>query len=121
MGNALEALTYDGSSVFRGIEQHGSSLPGRELPQARDTCGDRDGAIEGEEGFAALGLAADDANGLSHPQPFDEPGLLALLGLGEERGADGGKRLHGGGAQKELASGGLPDDGPPLSARCCWR
>ena len=35
-----------------------------EAAQAGDAGGDGDGEIEGEEGLAALGLAADDADGL---------------------------------------------------------
>ena len=41
--------------------------------------------IEGEEGFAALGFAADDADGFLRPQPLDEPALL-LGAIGEAPG-----------------------------------
>ena len=45
--------------------------------------GDRDGQIQGEEGLAALGLAADDADGLVGPQAVDEPALLLGRRAGE--------------------------------------
>ena len=95
IGDALEPLTHDRGGVLGGIEEHGPSLPGREVAQAGDACGNGDGKVESEEGFAAFGLAADDADGLAHPQSLDEPGLLGSLGFGEQRGAEGGKRLHG--------------------------
>jgi len=37
----------------------------REAAQAGGAGGDSDGQIEGEEGFAAFGLAADDADGFT--------------------------------------------------------
>ena len=64
VGNALEALAHDCSGVLGGIEQHRSALPEREVAQAGRACSHRDGEVEGEEGFAAFGLAADDANRL---------------------------------------------------------
>jgi len=57
------------------------------VAQAGDGCGNGDGKVESEEGFAAFGLTADDADGLAHPQSLDEPGVPGLLGFGEERGA----------------------------------
>jgi hypothetical protein len=95
IGDAFEPLTHDRGGVLGGIEEHGAALPGREVAQAGDARGNGDGKVEGEEGFAAFGLAADDADGLAHPQSLDEPGLLGSLGFGEQRGTDGGKRLHG--------------------------
>ena len=53
-----------------------------EAAQAGDAGGDRDGDVEGEERLAALGLAADDADGLLGPQAGDQPALL-LGALGE--------------------------------------
>ncbi len=44
---------------------------GVEAAQAWDAGGDGD--VEGEEGLAAFGLAADDADGLAGPEPVDEP------------------------------------------------
>ena len=49
----------------------------REAAQAGDAGGDGDGQLEGQEGFAALGLAADDADGFFRPQPIDEPARLS--------------------------------------------
>jgi len=95
MGNALEPPAHDWGGVLRGIEQHRPNLPDREAAQTGRSCGDRDGEIKGEEGFAALWLAADDADGLSHPQSLDEPGLHAPFRLGKKGCANGGKRVHG--------------------------
>ena len=59
---------------------------GREAAQAGDAGGDGDGQIEGEEGFAAFGFAADDADGLFRPQFVDEPALLfGAEGRAEDR------------------------------------
>src|SRR5208337_1184968 len=44
--------------------------------QAGRAGGDRDGEVESQERLAALGLAADDADGLLRPQPGDEPAML---------------------------------------------
>src|SRR5215471_4651205 len=68
-GDALEALADDVPGVLGGIEQHSTRLPGREAPQARRPGSDGDGEIEREERLSALGLTADDANGLCAPQP----------------------------------------------------
>jgi hypothetical protein len=52
-----------------------------EAAQAWDAGGSGHGDVEGEEGRAALGLAAADADGLLGPQGGDEPAMLlaALL------------------------------------------
>jgi len=52
------------------------------VAQARGSGGNRDGEVEGEEGFAAFGLAADDSDRLFGPQRGDEPALL-LGALGQ--------------------------------------
>ena len=54
----------------------------REAAQTGSSGGDGDGQIEGQEGFAALRLAADDADRFLRPQVGDEPALL--LGSIEE-------------------------------------
>ena len=53
-------------------------------PGTHDVAGDRDGEVE--EGLAALGLAADDADGLASPEPVDEPLLPARPVLQLDRG-----------------------------------
>jgi hypothetical protein len=45
--------------------------------------------VEREEGFALLGLAADDADGLGSPQSLDEPAAL----LGNDDDLVGGRRF----------------------------
>ena len=74
--DAFEAAADDVQRVLGGIEQDAAGAADREAAQAGDAGGDGDREIEGEEGFAALGLAADDADGFLRPQPIDEPALL---------------------------------------------
>ena len=91
--DAFEAATDDVQCVFGGIEQDATGAADREAAQAGDAGGDGDGQIEGEEGFAALGLAADDADGFFRPQPVDEPALL-LGAIGEAPGRLDRKLAH---------------------------
>ena len=51
------------------------------------------GHVEGEEGLAALGLAADDAHGLVGPEALDEPVALGRHG-GEPPGELDGEAGH---------------------------
>ena len=62
-------------------------LVGGEAAQARDAGGDRDGEVQRQEGLAALGLAADDADRLAPPQRVDEPLVLARAVLQLDRRA----------------------------------
>ena len=80
-------------SVFGGIEQDTAGTAHREAAQAGDAGGNGNGQIEGKEGFAALGLAADDADGFFRPQPIDEPALL-LGAIGETPGRLNRKLAH---------------------------
>ena len=83
--DALEAAPNDVQGVFGRIEQNATGAADREAAQAGRCRGDGDGQIEGEEGFAALGLAADDPHRLLGPQLIDQP--TSLLGsLGETPG-----------------------------------
>jgi hypothetical protein len=87
--DAFEATTDDVQCVFGGIEQDAAGAADREATQTGDAGGDGNGQIEREEGFAALGLAADDADGMFRPQPIDEPALLpegAFWAIGETPG-----------------------------------
>jgi hypothetical protein len=61
--DAFEAAADDVQCVFGRIEQDAAGAADREAAQARDAGSDGDGQIEGEEGFAALGFAADDPDG----------------------------------------------------------
>jgi hypothetical protein len=74
--DALEAAADDMKRVLGRIEQDPAGPRDREAAQAGRSGGDGDGQIESEEGFAAFGLAADDADRLFGPQPLDEPALL---------------------------------------------
>ena len=71
--DALEPGAHDVPGVLGGEQQDGARLVGGEAAQARDTGGDRDGEVQRQEGLAALGLAADDADRLAPPQRVDEP------------------------------------------------
>jgi hypothetical protein len=69
--NPREALAHDRQRVFGGKNQHGAGAPDGELPQTGRAGSDAHGDIQGEKAFAALGLAAEDADGLIGPEPFD--------------------------------------------------
>ena len=56
-----------GKSKHRSLPTHG------ELPQTSCTGSDAQRHVQGQEAFAALGFAAEDADGFIGPQPFDEP------------------------------------------------
>ena len=73
-GDGLKALAEDMGRVL-GCEQEDAAGLGGEAPHAGDAGGDGDGDVEGEEGLAALRLAADDADALLVPERVDEPGL----------------------------------------------
>lgn len=72
-GDTGEALADHGERVLGSEEEHGPGDARRKLAQARRAGGDGDGEIEGEEGLAALGLAAEDADRLVDPEGLDEP------------------------------------------------
>ena len=78
--------------VLGGIEQDATGARHREAAQAGGAGGDRNGEVQSQEGFAALGLAADDADGLVGPQAGNQPVLLlraigeAMSGLDRQRG-----------------------------------
>ena len=76
--DAFEALADGGQGVLGGKQEHRAAAPDGEVAQARGGGGDTDGDVEGQEAFAALGFAAEDADGLIGPKRFDEP--LGLLG-----------------------------------------
>ena len=80
--DALKAAADDVQGILGGIEQDPTGTRDREATQAGCSGGDGCGQIEGEEGFAAFGLAADDADRLFRPQLIDQPApLLGSLGL----------------------------------------
>ena len=53
--------------ILGGVEQDAAGARHLEAAQAGRSGGHCDGQVEGEEGFAALGLAADDADGFVGP------------------------------------------------------
>ena len=72
-GDAFQALADDGQRVFGREEQHRCRCGDRELAQAGRAGSDADGQVQGQEAFAALGFAAEDADGLIGPESFDQP------------------------------------------------
>jgi hypothetical protein len=93
LADAIEAASHDVQRILGGIEQHPSGPRYGEAAQARDAGGHRNGDVEGEERLAALGLAADDADGLLGPQAGNEPAML-LLALGEAPCGLDGQEAH---------------------------
>jgi hypothetical protein len=55
--------------VLGGVEQDASGLGHDKAAQAGRAGGDRDSEVESQERLEALGLAADDSDGLLRPQP----------------------------------------------------
>jgi hypothetical protein len=91
--DAVQAGAHDVGRVLGGVEQHGAAGGDGEAPEAGHAGGDADGHAEAEEGLAALGLAADDADRGLGPQPVDEPALGRGL-LGELAGAADVEAVH---------------------------
>jgi len=59
--DSFQPLTHHGQRVFGRKEQHRSTAPHGELPQAGGAGSDADGDIQRQEAFAAFGFAAEDA------------------------------------------------------------
>ena len=87
-GNTRQARAHDVERVFGGEEQHAPSAGGAKAPQTRRAGGDSDRQVEGEKRLAALGLTADDTDGLGRPELFDQPAVLGALDR------EGVRRLH---------------------------
>lgn len=92
-GDTGEALADHGERVLGREEEHGPGDVRRKLAQARCAGGDGDSEIEGEEGLAALGLAAEDADRLVEPEGLDEPAWAVGGGL-DLAGTAGGELRH---------------------------
>ena len=91
--DAVEPPAHDVERVLGGIEQNAAGAWHAEATQARNAGRDRDGEVEREEGFAAFGLAADDADRLLGPQPGDEPALFGGA-IGEAVGGLDRQQAH---------------------------
>lgn len=91
--NAVEPATDDVERVFGGVEKDAPGVGDGKVAQAGCAGCDRDGEIQGEERFAALGLAADNADGLLPPEFGDEPALI-IGARGETMGELDGKLAH---------------------------
>ena len=63
----------DMKRVLGGIEKNAAGARNGETAQASRSSRNRHGKVEGEEGFAAFGLATDDADSFLGPQRSDEP------------------------------------------------
>ena len=93
LADAVEAAAHDVERILGGKEQHAARARHAEAAQAWDAGGNGHGDVEGEERLAALGLAADDADGLLGPQAGDEPAML-LAALLEAPGRLDGQQRH---------------------------
>ena len=91
--DAVEPPAHDVERVLGGVKQNAPGAGHGEATQARNACRDRDGEVEGKEGFAALGLAADDPDRLLGPEAGDEPALV-LGAIGEAPGGLDGQQVH---------------------------
>src|SRR5712671_3696763 len=91
--DAVEPPAHDVERVLGGVEQNAPGAWHGEAPQARDAGRDRDGEVQGEEGFAAFWLAADDADRLLGPQGGDEPALVRGA-IGEAPGGLDRQQAH---------------------------
>ena len=91
--DAFEAPAHDVQGVLGGIEQDAPGSAHGEAAQARDAGGDGDRKVEGEEGLAAFGFAADDADGLVRTTAR-RPASAAARALGEAPGGLDRKLAH---------------------------
>src|SRR3990167_6832591 len=79
--------------VLCAVQEHGALDADGKAAQTGSAGGDGDSHVEGEEGLAALGLAADDADGFEGPQAVDKP--AAIWGCGAKLpGRRNRKRRH---------------------------
>lgn len=78
----VEAATYDVERVLGGEEDDAARLGDAKAAEARLARCHCDDHVESQEGLAALGLSAQDPNGLGGPEILDEPS--SLLGTGGE-------------------------------------
>ena len=94
--------------ILAGKQQHGADAHRTEAPQAARAGSDGHGKIEGEEALAALGLAADESDGLLAPELLDEPALSRGLRLELMGGLDR-EQVHDLLARPLLGAGAVDD------------
>src|SRR5262249_6254421 len=75
-GDALQPPAHDVRGILCGIEEDASWVGHLKAAQAGGPGRHGDGNIERQERLAALGLAADDADGVLRPEVSDEPAQL---------------------------------------------
>ncbi|HQP45073.1 MAG TPA: hypothetical protein PLV66_15510 [Thermoanaerobaculales bacterium] len=95
LGDAGGSVLDGFRRVFGCIHQDVPLLTDGEASEAREAGSDSDSQLEGEPGFAALGRAADEADGLVCPEVVDKPGgaVVRRLDVGDPGDGEG---FHGG-------------------------
>jgi hypothetical protein len=78
--DSLEPPPHHVERILGGIENDAAGARDWKAAQTGSAGGDRNGEIQGEERFAALGLGADNADSLLGPQIFDQPALFLRAG-----------------------------------------
>lgn len=91
LAKIFKALAHLEGRVLGGVDEGGAAGRHGEASEAGPSGGDGDGDFEGEPAFAALGGAADDADGAGAPEGFDEPGRSGGIGCGDVGGANDGE------------------------------
>jgi hypothetical protein len=90
LAEIFDALADLEGCVFGGVDERMAGARDRVASEAGPSGGDGDGDLEGEPALAALGGAADDADGTGAPKTLDEPGRSRGIGCCDVRGADDG-------------------------------
>lgn len=91
LADATKPRLDDGAGVLGHVEQDGASVVDVEGAEARGAGCDGDGEVESEPGLAALGSAAEDADGGAGPERLDEPagGAVAVIEVGSANDGEG--------------------------------
>ena len=105
--DTVEPPPDDVQRILGGVKQHAAGPHHAIAAQAGSAGGDGDRHVQGEEGLAAFGLAADDADGLLGPQPVDQPAPL-FGAFGEMAGAFDGELAHRSHLRRPAAGLGVP-------------
>ena len=79
--DSLKSFSDHRKCVLGRKHQHRSGAQHREAAQAGSARCDTDRHVQGQKALAALGLSAENADGLIGPKPFDKPfGLIGRIG-----------------------------------------